>query len=287
MSRVSTVAVIFLGIFAAAANASRLNDRRAYYPEDFYQDIENGTRDRPLKNLLFTILSSAHIPTESHDQILSSCDKGSRGCYHHLSLGYTRARQILFGELHLLETRRGYAIKDVYCNHTTGEDEFSGTPPGPGQIPDHSVLNAEHTWPQSRFTSKFDRGMQRSDLHILYPVLSKANSSRGNLEFGDVVSVTSAPCTESRRGYVNSGSHEQYFEVPTEHKGNAARAVFYFSVRYKLAVSKIEEDSLKAWHRTDPVDELEQERNEAIFEKQRDRNPFIDHPELVELIADF
>ncbi|MDR4968984.1 MAG: endonuclease, partial [Acholeplasmataceae bacterium] len=34
----------------------------------------------------------------------------------------------------------------------------------------------------------------------------------------------------------------------------------------------------------DPVDSFEQNRNEIIFNYQNNRNPFIDHPELVEKI---
>ena len=41
---------------------------------------------------------------------------------------------------------------------------------------------------------------------------------------------------------------------------------------------------LLQWHKQDPVDEYEKQRNEKIYEIQGNRNPFIDHPEWVEKI---
>ncbi len=37
---------------------------------------------------------------------------------------------------------------------------------------------------------------------------------------------------------------------------------------------------LLAWHEQDPVTEWELHRNAAIFDRQGNRNPFIDHPAL-------
>lgn len=43
-------------------------------------------------------------------------------------------------------------------------------------------------------------------------------------------------------------------------------------------------DLLLKWHRADPVSQKEVDRNEAVYGFQGNRNPFIDHPELVEYI---
>tara|TARA_Y100000739_G_C20599278_1_gene462067 strand:- start:1957 stop:2475 length:519 start_codon:yes stop_codon:yes gene_type:complete len=42
--------------------------------------------------------------------------------------------------------------------------------------------------------------------------------------------------------------------------------------------------SLIQWHIDDPVDDFERNRNEIIFGFQQNRNPFIDHPNLVNYI---
>ncbi len=43
-------------------------------------------------------------------------------------------------------------------------------------------------------------------------------------------------------------------------------------------------DVLLRWHAADPVGDKERQRNEAIFAIQRNRNPYVDHPEYVEMI---
>lgn len=273
-------------LFAQSLPAASLKDRRPYYPKAFYEEVENGLQGEPLKKTLFTILSSFHRPAAGlHDETLRQC--GDPACYRHTALSYSEARRLLFGALHLEQAGSAFAVRDVYCEHLSTSGEFTQNPPGPGQIPDPAVINAEHTWPQSRFSPRFDRDTQKSDLHILYPALAHANTSRSNHRFNEVVGLVSAPCPLSRRGYGADGSGEIYFEPPEGHKGNVARAVLYFSTRYQLPVQPAEEASLKAWHKQDPPDEFELRRHEKIFAKQKVRNPYIDHPELVELIGDF
>lgn len=267
------------------AGADRLNSQLSYYPASFYQNVENGEVDDALKRDLFSVLNSAHNPTTGgHDTLSATCS--SSDCYKQKILGYKPARTILFGDLHLQKDGGAYAIRDVYCQHLSTAAEYTQDPPSPGAIPDPAVINVEHTWPQSKFTPRFPAEMQKSDLHILYPAMANANTSRSNHPFSEVVTVLSTPCAPARRGYTTSGS-TVYFEPPDVHKGNTARAIFYFAVRYKLSVGAVEEASLRAWHRSDPPDRFEIERNEKIFAKQKVRNPFIDHPELVDLIHDF
>jgi hypothetical protein len=42
--------------------------------------------------------------------------------------------------------------------------------------------------------------------------------------------------------------------------------------------------ALLQWHELDPPGSFEMNRNEVIYSYQQNRNPFIDHPEYVELI---
>lgn len=201
-------------------------------------------------------------------------------------LGYTKARQILLGRVYLENQGNDYAIRDVYCQqYYTNRDFGRGAPLGPDLIPDNTVLNTEHTWPQSRFTGMFPQEMQKSDLHHLFPSDSEMNSTRGNHKFAELAGPTeNIKCSASRFAHTAIGYR---FEPPMEHRGNVARALFYFSVRYKIHIDNDEEGFLRKWHYEDPVDQTEIYHHQMISEAQGNRNPFIDHPELVNEIADF
>ncbi len=153
--------------------------------------------------------------------------------------------------------------------------------------------NREHVWPQSRgdFGTSMGPG---TDLHHLKPTDTTINSSRGNLAFDNGGEAHD----EADGTYSDSDSWEPRDEV----KGDVARMVFYMAVRYEgeregepdlELVDRVETDgpvlgklsTLKKWHKADPVDDFERERNELIYSTyQGNRNPFIDHPEFVERI---
>ncbi len=152
-----------------------------------------------------------------------------------------------------------------------------------------SELNIEHVWPQSRGA---DAAPRESDCQHLYPVEFDINSRRGNLPFGWVLSPD----------YQINGSKVQYnvqFEPRDPVKGDVARAVFYFAMRYNyplvntgyvLGTSEDKmgfEDVLRQWHAQDPVTDTERARNDRVYTYQHNRNPFVDHPEFVGRIATF
>lgn len=221
--------------------------------------FQSDSRDEDLKNELYRVMVK-----------------------NHRSLGYKTAKKHLFGALHLEQNAKGYYIKDLYCekNFTAGV--------GPGSLPNQDQINCEHTWPQSRFTTGFPNEMQKSDLHHLFPTDSKANSVRGNYEFAEVVkNVNLNNCDASASGASVVSGGNTYFEPPTTHKGNVARALFYFSVRYKMTINPSQEEFLRKWNQLDPVDSEEIARNDAIEKLQGNRNPFIDNSALIDQISDF
>ncbi len=268
----------FLLLFTVSAWATS-----SYYPTDYKNAFKGKDfSDEQLKEKLFVLLSSVHIyKNDRDDKIVPHCD-GEGKCYEHKSIGYRGARKVLFGKIHLREDSEGYYVQDVYCRKKVTR-RMSNV--GPNIIPNNNVINCEHTWPQSRFSRSFDKGLQKSDLHHLYPTDSKANSVRGNNEFAEVDGDMLRDCDGSYTGVEKWQGG--YFEPPSEHKGNVARALFYFSIRYKLKISRKEEEYLRRWHNLDPVDANETERNELIHKVQGNRNPFIDYPELVGQIANF
>ena len=278
-----TKLLIFLTlILSSLTSFAKVSD---YYPDVYRHDLEknNISSDR-LSRVLFAILTKYHNPTDDGaDKLSDRCE--TDGCYRHKVLSYSEARTYLFGKIHLKSDHNGHFVEDVYClkkfrrNHGVG----------PMRIPNSNIINCEHTWPQSKFTSSFPRDMQKSDLNHLYPTDSKANSIRGNYPFASVYGGPIASnCQESYIGdAADVFKRGNYFEPPQNHKGNVARAIFYFSVRYRMPISSTQEAHLRVWHEQDPVDSEEMRRNNIIQEVQGNRNPFIDFPQLVQSIEDF
>ena len=153
--------------------------------------------------------------------------------------------------------------------------------------------NREHTYPRSRGgfnsidlddiadgknvfwnTTADSLRHGNSDAHALRAADGPENSSRGNQHYGQY----NGP----------SGTLGKF-------KGDVARSVFYMAIRYNnlaivngFPVSTVGElgdlVTLLDWHRNDPPDDFEMNRNNIVYTWQFNRNPFIDYPDLVEYI---
>lgn len=284
---IKTVILFNLFSLALLAQAAPTSAVIPYYGDDFYNNLNSGIANEDLVLGLKQILRSYHVPVNGrNDKIAATCN-GINSCYAHRSVGYTQARVFLMGKFYLTSSNGQYGVRDVYCQRTYMESEFTGQKPAPGKIPDNKILNAEHTWPQSRFSTNYAADIQKSDMHHLFPSDSRLNGVRSSNEFGEVSKDRlKFNCkTTARFGDADNGS--VVFEPPQTHKGNVARALFYFSVRYDLPIRENEEAVLRKWNREDPVDGEEFNRNEEILALQGDRNPFVDFPELAERINNF
>ena len=146
-------------------------------------------------------------------------------------------------------------------------------------------FNCEHVVPQSWFGA--DEPM-RGDLHHLFACESRCNGFRANTAFAEFPDFPLDPTpggtadTEGVRG--DCGKSESGGFEPANGAGAAARACFYFRLRYPDTILAEQMpanrwEMLLAWHERDPVTLWEQHRNASIFERQGNRNPFIDHPE--------
>lgn len=185
----------------------------------------------------------------------------------HRDLGYSGARRKLFGPI---DAKDGF----VECIYTGQKVKTNG------QIPDHTIMNTEHVWPQSRGAT----GIAKSDLNHLLPTMSEANNRRSSLFFGNVQRST---WSDGGSLLGDDASGKERFEPRDVSKGNIARAMFYFSIMYQKPIASDEEAVLRQWHKTDPVDATERARNDKVAQAQGSRNPLIDNPEFVDQIADF
>ncbi len=222
---------------------------QAQYPDTYYSSTQNKWAEE-LKDALTDLIDG------------------------HTSLGYNTARDSMYGHIDNVD---GW-VECVY----TGRKAFFNTRAGATA----NGFNCEHTWPQS-FSG--DAEPMRSDIFHLYPTDETANTKRANLDFGVVTSVTWT-VGGSKLGTDSQG--QQVFEPRDVHKGNVARTVFYYIIRYNGAYNGWQNPSkmetwLRVWHVSSPRDSAEQARNEHIYVLQHNRNPFIDHPELVDRISSF
>jgi endonuclease I len=127
-------------------------------------------------------------------------------------------------------------------------------------------------------------GAARSDLHHIYPVTSMVNSTRGANPFCDVVLVI----REVDGAFLgNDLNGNRCFEPRDVHKGNVARAMFYFATVYQQDIADDEEAVLRRWAVADPIDAAERIRAERVTVFQGSNQPFIQWPELLSQIENF
>ncbi len=158
--------------------------------------------------------------------------------------------------------------------------------------------NREHTWPQSWFNSS---QIPSSDLFHVYPTDGKVNGIRSNYPYGNVGLASITTLNGSKLGTSATLDYTgTVFEPIDEYKGDVARNYFYMSTRYfgqdgswssasgQMAnKSEIEPWGLAlllSWHHLDTVSIKELNRNNAIFQIQNNRNPFIDNPQWADSI---
>ena len=157
--------------------------------------------------------------------------------------------------------------------------------------------NREHSVPNSWFGGSV--APMYTDLFHLFPTDGYVNSKRSNLPIGKVTSASWTSTNGSKVGTSNiSGYSGQVFEPIDSFKGDFARTYFYMAVCYMDKNLGVETQSnfsggdlkpwakqlLLQWAALDPVSQKEIDRNNAVYELQHNRNPFIDHPELAEKI---
>ena len=201
------------------------------------------------------------------------------------TLGYNTARDIMYGTIDLKE---GNQLSGVYTGYTITLD----TSQDPSTNAYEQGINCEHTWPQSMGAGNEP---QKSDLHYLFPCKSNVNSSRGNDPYADIPdedtdiwyrnnysqgSIPEEFIDEYAEKYNPPDPTDERFEPRDDHKGNAARAMFYFFTMYQDIADvdfwNIQKELLYQWHQYDAVDDWEYERTWAIADYQEGMpNPFV------------
>lgn len=153
----------------------------------------------------------------------------------------------------------------------------------PRRYKNNQFLNCEHIVPQSLF-NKDPLGV--SDLHHLITAEGATNTFRSNSPYRDL-GTNGEKGPSSLPDYIKAGGKKEngFFE-PFNSKSLVARATLYFIVAHKKKLGKSAYDSdgidtLINWSNKAKPSSYELHRNEAIFEIQGNRNPFIDFPDWV------
>jgi endonuclease I len=251
---------------------------QASIPQDYYQEA-NGKSSEQLKEALHQIISNHTVfpytssSTDTWD-ILQLSDQDPEN-HDNMILVYTGRSQ-----------DKGY--RDGSGNYSQYEN---------GNGTQNNSWNREHVWPKSHgFPDEDDNAY--TDVHNLKPSDRSVNSSRGTKDYD----YGGSQHSEASDCLTDSDSWEPSDFV----KGDIARILFYMVVRYDPGYDHNNNSfdlelvdyttpgnndpilgklsSLIQWHFDDPVDDFEINRNEVIFGFQQNRNPFIDHPNLVNFL---
>ena len=220
--------------------------------------------------------------------------------FDHTELGYDD----LWTAYRTTDVRSDGKIWDMYSNITNYDpvaDSHSNSAEGSG-------FNREHSFPKSWFGGEIMPMF--TDLHHLYPVDGNINTRRSNYPFGETngEEFKSANDFSKLGACTYPGYSGTVFEPADEYKGDFARTYFYMVTCYEeklpdwYANNSTTEvvhvidgttypglqawqlDMLMKWAKNDPVSEKETNRNNAVYAKQGNRNPFIDYPGLQEYI---
>jgi endonuclease I len=250
----------------------------AQIPSNYYNSAI-GLSGYTLKSQLKTIITNGHV------------NQGYDGLYD----GYVTTDTDHYYE-------NDGTVLDIYSEKPSATDSYNFTHSSGDQCGTYNseadCYNREHVVPQSVFN---EQSPMVSDIHTVIPTDGYVNNRRSNYPFGVVTNPSWTSTNGSKVGSNTAGSYTgTSFEPIDEFKGDVARMMFYFATRYETQVDswsfemfngtedKVFQDwaltMLLEWHESDPVSQREIDRNNAAYNFQGNANPFISHPEWVNVI---
>ena len=184
------------------------------------------------------------------------------------------------------DKRDNGTVWDIYSDQT--QYKF-----GTNQCGNYSVegdcYNREHMIPQSVFSKN---SPMVSDIHHVYPSDGKVNGMRSDYPHGIVTSASYTSNDGYKLGTGPTTGAQKVFEPKDVYKGDIARIYFYFVTCYQDKISSWSFEAFSGndldttyldiylkWAIDDPVSNKEVVRNQAAYVGQKNRNPFVDHPE--------
>ncbi len=114
--------------------------------------------------------------------------------------------------------------------------------------------------------------VMESDLHNLVPAIGEVNGDRSNYRFS---MLAGEPRRYGQCDFEVDFKGRKVEPAPAV-RGDIARIYFYMQDRYGFRLSKQQRRLLTAWHKADPVDKWERERNRRIRKVQGSGNPWVE-----------
>ena len=258
-----------------------------------YYDPANGLSCAPLKTALSGIITTGHTQN---------------------NYGSLDDVQFLTTDDRLNDAGTATIVYDMYSDNPVGVDPYTYTFSqfniGSGTDGEGNGWNKEHSFPNSWFSATSSTSnFPGADLHHIFPTDMDVNSLRSNYPFGKVATASTTTLNGSKLGtsaITFAGYSGPVFEPIDAYKGDFARATLYMVTRYQseqpsweslqangdvvmdgTTWPSVEIDYLRMliqWHNADPVSTKEIDRNNEVYGYQVNRNPFVDHPEYVDMI---
>ncbi|MFC3040404.1 endonuclease I family protein [Virgibacillus xinjiangensis] len=260
-------------------------DKREYYDEEtdkqkieqYYKNITlENSNDNELVQTLSKLLQDTHTNKVSYDPseyVYPWVDLRPDGNLTSVYSGRRRKAEEVIKEDYAISIKRKEELEKI-----TDKDQYL-MDDRLAQIENNFKYNCEHSVPQSWFNRQEP---MRGDLHHLFTCEPVCNSIRNNYPYHDFKGYEPEEMRAKRIEEKCGKADEGLFE-PESGKGTVARAMLYFLIRYPDEIESsykegIDKDLLLDWHQNFPPDLYEKHRNQAIYEIQGNRNPFIDFP---------
>lgn len=237
----------------------------AQIPEGYYSSLK-GKKGAELKTAIHDLIKKANV----------------------LSYG-SGNRKTWWGFWSTDRDERGYFI-DRYSAESEWEMSTSQGAAGAG-------MNIEHSFPKSWWGKTEVQAYK--DLYNLMPCKSKINSTKSNYPMGKVVSG------DKGNGWtkVGKGNDDKWYWEPADPwKGDFARGYMYMATAYQdynwkgdQALQILQQGDYPTlqkwaytlyiqWAKADKPDALEIKRNDDVAKIQKNRNPYVDFPNLMEYV---
>ncbi|WP_085524524.1 endonuclease I family protein [Tuberibacillus sp. Marseille-P3662] len=262
-------------------------DEKAYYDEEqdkqtieeYYRNIDFDSPNDDIMQSLKRLLQDTHTNKVQYDPseyVYPWVDLRPDGHLASIYSGQKRQAEEVIREDYETSIKRKEEIKKVM------DEDQDKARAQLVRIASDLKYNCEHTVPQSWFN---EQEPMRGDLHHLFTCEPVCNSIRSNYPYHDF--------SDYEPGQVNikkveegCGKADQGLFEPAYAKGTVARAVLYFLLRYPDDIEPTYKDDIDTelllnWHQSHPPDLYEKHRNQAIYDIQGNRNPFIDFPEAM------